>query len=147
MSEFYSDNYVASCPYCGGTEMIEAVQSGYAAVTSVDHLAGGDTLYHTICRNCGSVLRSYVSEPEMLLKRSERREVSEGEGWKKKARTNGLTALAAVLWVLFFCAAIPVLCIGIGDMNGVMIFIGVDLLIATVACLIWFIKLARNQMK
>ena len=44
------DQYVQVCPYCGGIG-----------------------LYHSVCRNCGSVVRSYVKEPEKLLKRKERR--------------------------------------------------------------------------
>ena len=69
----YRDLYVSSCPYCGGTEMIEAVQSGYAAVAGVHHQFGGIPLYHTVCRRCGSVVRSFVKEPEKLLKRKYRK--------------------------------------------------------------------------
>ena len=29
--------------------------------------------YHSICRNCGSVVRSYVKKPEKLLKRKDRK--------------------------------------------------------------------------
>lgn len=67
------DEFVKSCPYCDGTEMIECYQSGYASVTAVDNMWGGVSLCHSICRNCGSVVRSYVREPEKLLKRKDRR--------------------------------------------------------------------------
>ena len=60
------------CPYCGGTEIIECYQTGYGAVTAVSNKLGGRALYHAVCRRCGSVVRSYVKEPEKLLKRKDR---------------------------------------------------------------------------
>lgn len=68
-----SDKYIKECPYCGGTETIVSYQSGYGAVTAVNNNWGGVRLYHSICRTCGSVLRSYVKEPEKLLKRKDRK--------------------------------------------------------------------------
>lgn len=69
-----TDRYVSRCPYCGGIEFIEAYQSGYAVITAVSNKAGwGQNLYHTVCRSCGSVVRSYVKEPEKLLKRRDRK--------------------------------------------------------------------------
>ena len=75
------DKYVKNCPFCGGTEMIKCNTDGYATasvrVSAVNNMwgsiLGGPVLYHTICRNCGSVVRSYVKEPEKLLKRKDRR--------------------------------------------------------------------------
>lgn len=67
------DKYIANCPYCGGTEVIESLQDAYAAVTAVNNKWGGTGLYHSICRNCGSVIRSYVKDPEKLLRRKDRR--------------------------------------------------------------------------
>ena len=67
------DKYVLNCPFCGGTEVIESWQGGYGAVTAVSNKWGGAGLYHSICRNCGSVVRSYVKEPEKLLKKKDRR--------------------------------------------------------------------------
>ena len=60
------------CPACGCTDMIEAYQSGYGVVTAVDNKWGGRALYHTVCRQCGTVVRSFVKEPEKLLKRMDR---------------------------------------------------------------------------
>lgn len=68
-----TDKYVMNCPYCGGMEVIEACQSGYGAVAAVDHVFRSVSLYHSVCRNCGSVIRSYVKEPEKLLKRKDRK--------------------------------------------------------------------------
>ena len=73
MDETYRDRFVLECPYCGGTEMIEAYQSAYGAVTAKNNVWGGTPLFHTVCRRCGSVVRSYVREPEKLLKRKDRR--------------------------------------------------------------------------
>ena len=72
MTEEYKDEYVLRCPYCGGTEMIEAFQSAYGAVTATSNKLGGRSLYHSICRNCGSVVRSFIKEPEKLLKHKDR---------------------------------------------------------------------------
>lgn len=67
------DKYVINCPFCGGTEVIESCQGGYGSVSAVSNVLGGATLYHSICRNCGSVVRSYVKEPEKLLKKKDRK--------------------------------------------------------------------------
>lgn len=57
------------CPFCGGERFLEARQDGYAAIRSgMRHAA----LRHVICRACGSVVRSFVEEPERLLPRRER---------------------------------------------------------------------------
>ena len=74
MSEFYRDGYVSRCPYCGGTEMIETFQGAYGAVAATSHKLGGVSLYHSVCRHCGSVVRSYVKDPEKLLRRKDRKE-------------------------------------------------------------------------
>lgn len=71
--ERYRDKYVMTCPYCGGTEMIEAFQSGYAAVYATSNKFGGTALYHTVCRSCGSVVRSFCKDPEKLLKKKDRK--------------------------------------------------------------------------
>ena len=67
-----SDRYVRACPYCGGTEMIETLLSNTAVYPkgSPFHTV---PLLQTICRRCGSVVRSYVADPEKLLKRKDRR--------------------------------------------------------------------------
>lgn len=67
------DKYVMSCPYCGGTEVIEARHSGYGEISAVDSVWRCCPLYHSVCRECGSVLRSYVKEPEELLKKKDRK--------------------------------------------------------------------------
>lgn len=68
------DKYVQVCPFCGGYEIIVTFQSAYGAVSAVQNKFGGCALYHSVCRNCGSVVRSYVKEPEKLLKKKDRRQ-------------------------------------------------------------------------
>lgn len=68
-----TDKYVTSCPFCGGIEMIETYQSGYGAITSKMNPFGGSAIYHSVCRKCGSVVRSYVKEPEKLIRKKDRR--------------------------------------------------------------------------
>lgn len=65
------DRYSQECPFCKGTDFIEGQQNAYAKVAGEGLHA--TELYHTICRNCGSVVRSYVKSPESLLKRKNRR--------------------------------------------------------------------------
>jgi transcription initiation factor TFIIIB Brf1 subunit/transcription initiation factor TFIIB len=67
-----SDKYVPVCPYCGGTEVIETVQ-GNSYIIALSNRLGGTALYHTVCKACGSVIRSYVQAPEKLLKKKDRR--------------------------------------------------------------------------
>jgi ribosomal protein L37E len=61
------------CPFCGYGEFIEATHCGVEANVSGGAMFGQE-LKHLICRHCGSVVRSYVEEPEKLLKKKDRRE-------------------------------------------------------------------------
>lgn len=63
---------ITRCPFCGGIEFIEARQAAPETYVTAQTLFG-QQLYHTICRNCGSVVRSYVENPENLLKKKNRR--------------------------------------------------------------------------
>ncbi len=67
------DKFVKICPFCNGNEIIEALQGGYGAISATSNKMGGVALYHSVCRQCGSIVRSYVKEPEKLLKKKERR--------------------------------------------------------------------------
>ena len=60
------------CPFCGYSEFIEARQFNTDAYVSGEALFGQE-LHYTICRHCGSVVRSYVKDPEKLLKKKDRR--------------------------------------------------------------------------
>lgn len=63
---------INNCPFCGGTEFIQGYQAGYGAIFGESSVTGS-VLKHIICRNCGSVVHSYVDNPEMLLKRKNRK--------------------------------------------------------------------------
>ncbi len=53
------------CPHCGGTEFGKGTQSGYGNVFRAKGVFGnGRKLNHLICLHCGTVVRSYVDEPE-----------------------------------------------------------------------------------
>lgn len=57
-----------TCPYCGGKKFALGVQDGYAVVYPADKFFSFKSrkLYHEICLDCGTVVRSYVKNPEKL---------------------------------------------------------------------------------
>ena len=65
---------ISECPFCHGSEFIEGKQEGHGQLQSCESAWHGSNLYHVICRRCGSVVRSYVKNPEKLLKRKDRKE-------------------------------------------------------------------------
>jgi len=56
------------CPHCGGTETVIGKQDGEgrifakAAIT----IMFGTKVFHIVCRNCGTIIRSYVEDPSKL---------------------------------------------------------------------------------
>lgn len=54
------------CPHCGGTDFVIGKQAGHADVLTENFSFRHQTLYHEICKKCGTVARSYVKNPEML---------------------------------------------------------------------------------
>lgn len=68
---------IRQCPYCGGTEFVEGYQSGHGAVTGAvtgkESILTSQFLRHIICRTCGSVVHSYIDNPEKLFKIGNRR--------------------------------------------------------------------------
>lgn len=60
------NNEKTTCPYCGCTDIIVGKQAGYAAVIPEKEktIFHGQMLYHDICRQCGTIVRSYIKEPE-----------------------------------------------------------------------------------
>jgi predicted nucleic-acid-binding Zn-ribbon protein len=62
------NNTIKFCPYCSGTQFITGRQDGYGAVVPAGALSlKSQKLYHVICLNCGSVVRSYVENPSKLV--------------------------------------------------------------------------------
>ena len=68
------DIKIDACPFCNGTEFIRAYQSGHATLQSRESFWHSADLEFIICRRCGSVVRSYVKNPEKLLKKADRKE-------------------------------------------------------------------------
>lgn len=55
------------CPWCGGKDVVEGIQSAYAKVQPNKTLTfKGESLVHVICKECGTVLRSYVKNPKIF---------------------------------------------------------------------------------
>ncbi len=56
------------CLHCGAKENVIGKQAGYSVVNPDKKVAWtGEILYHVICLNCGSVIRSYVKNPQRLI--------------------------------------------------------------------------------
>jgi len=57
------------CPHCGGMETVIGKTSGYGRIIPQHALTilHAQNVYHIICLNCGTVIRSYVEHPKDLL--------------------------------------------------------------------------------
>lgn len=57
------------CFNCGGKNFVIGVQGSYAEVYPAGKIftLKSQKLYHVICKDCGTVVRSFVKEPEMLV--------------------------------------------------------------------------------
>lgn len=56
------------CPYCGGEEFVEGTQKGYADIIPNKYFTlRSESLHHVICLKCGTIVRSYVKNPENLV--------------------------------------------------------------------------------
>lgn len=58
-----------TCSYCGASDTILCKQPyGYTSITPADKKIAfnGQNFYHDICKNCGTVVRSFIKEPEKL---------------------------------------------------------------------------------
>lgn len=63
------------CSHCGNTETVIAIQQGYAEVTPIGKVftRKAQSLYHVICLNCGTVIRSFVEDPQKLVIKEKKR--------------------------------------------------------------------------
>ncbi|MCR5806462.1 MAG: hypothetical protein K6G68_05425 [Oscillospiraceae bacterium] len=50
---------ITDCPFCGGKKFTEAKAR---FVSPIDDGFHGSVLFHTICLDCGSVVRSYIKD-------------------------------------------------------------------------------------
>ena len=57
------------CCYCGNETFVIGRQSYQGALTPAEKklTLKGQELYHVICLNCGTVIRSYVKNPQKLI--------------------------------------------------------------------------------
>lgn len=68
---------IEKCPFCGGEEMIETRLASYGGayltpVTKSGFRSVG--VFATVCRDCGSVVRTFCQDPERLLPKKQRKE-------------------------------------------------------------------------
>lgn len=54
------------CSWCGGEEVVYGVQADRGKVRPAQRTTfdEGQVLIHVVCKSCGTVLRSYVKNPE-----------------------------------------------------------------------------------
>lgn len=61
---------IATCPFCGGGEFVETKVMSYGGVYVTPASSMGlrhEYLFATVCKDCGSVVRTYVQSPERLI--------------------------------------------------------------------------------
>lgn len=63
---------IEKCPFCRGEELIECRVGAYGGVY-LERKMHAAALYAIMCRDCGTVVRSYCKEPEKLFSKKERR--------------------------------------------------------------------------
>ncbi len=64
---------IEQCPYCGGKEFIDGRMSACGGVMIEKGIHASAVVHALVCRDCGSIVRSYVSDAEKLLPKKERR--------------------------------------------------------------------------
>ena len=67
------DVKIESCLFCGGKELIECRVGSYGGVY-LERGIRGAALYAIVCRDCGSVVRTFCKDPEKLYSKKERRD-------------------------------------------------------------------------
>ena len=57
------------CPWCGSDKMVYGVQTDRGRVNPAKKvtLSAGENVIHVICKECGTIVRSYVQHPEKLV--------------------------------------------------------------------------------
>lgn len=58
---------INECPFCGGKELVRGWQYSSGKLYAEGCLVqGGQEIHHIVCKDCGSIVRSYVHYPEKL---------------------------------------------------------------------------------
>ena len=65
---------IEKCQFCGGEEFIEGRIESYGGAYVATGLFKGASLFALVCRDCGSVVRTFCKYPEKLYPKKERRE-------------------------------------------------------------------------
>lgn len=60
------------CPFCGGTEFLDG-RVGALGGVQIEKGIHYSAVYALVCRDCGSIVRAYVSDAEKLLPKEERK--------------------------------------------------------------------------
>lgn len=68
------DVEIEKCQYCGGEEFIEGQVCSYGGVCISTGGIRSQALFVIVCRNCGSIVRTFCKNPEKLYPKRERRE-------------------------------------------------------------------------
>lgn len=68
------DIKIEKCQYCGGEEFIEGRVSSYGGAYVETGALRVASLFATVCRDCGSVVRTFCKTPEKLYPKKDRRE-------------------------------------------------------------------------
>ncbi len=62
---------IEKCPYCGGKEFAEGYQYDECAMMNNNSGIVGSRVVHSICKNCGSIVHSRVTNPDIFQKSTE----------------------------------------------------------------------------
>ena len=58
------------CPHCGGRETLDAKQYGQGSIYPRKGIFSlGKPLYHIVCKDCGTIIRSYIEDPQSWAKK------------------------------------------------------------------------------
>lgn len=56
-----------TCPYCGSTEFVVGKENKtYGGISKSGNFTG-QPICHDICKNCGTIVRSFVENPSKLV--------------------------------------------------------------------------------
>lgn len=64
---------IEKCPFCGGEELIESGMGSYGNVFVSCGAFRSTSVFATVCRDCGSIVRTYCKNPEKLFPKKDRR--------------------------------------------------------------------------
>lgn len=57
------------CTHCGGKEFFIGAQDGHACMKTSVWALKSEPIKHEICIACGTIVRSYIENPQKLIKK------------------------------------------------------------------------------